>query len=730
MNLPEDVYAHVAATLGRAPNALEVEVLAAMASEHCSYASSRALLRTLPREGARVRVGPGENAGVVDIGHGRVAVFKMESHNHPSALAPFAGAATGVGGILRDVVAMGARPVAFLDSLRFGTRHDPRVRPRLTGVVAGISAYANCVGVPTVGGELRFDGSYDDNCLVNVFCCGVARSEDVVRATAGAPGNLVVVLGNRTGRDGVGGAVMASGAFQGGDADTAAHAALQHGDPFLGKLLLEATLELAERHLVAGVQDMGAAGLVSSSTEMAARAGCGMVLAVDRVPRRDASMDAREVLLSESQERMLLAVRPADVDAVRAVAARWHLAAAVVGHVTDDGVWRATWEGVEVAALPSALAANPAPERHPPRARPTPPAPVGVRAPPDAWTPVVLRMLADPDACDRGWVWRQYDHQVGVDTVRGPGDDAACVRVRGTPVTLAFACDGNARHVRVDPRLGTAGQVAECLRNLACVGATPVGLTNCLNFGRPTDPVVAGQLAEAVAGLAEACRAFGVPVVSGNVSLSNTTGTRSVAPTPIVAAVGVLEGAPRVSGRLPHAGLTVALLGHGTARPTDPEVLGGSLYLHVTTGDSARGCLPPLDLVAEQALHDALRRLIASELLATAHDISDGGLLVALAELGLPAHAEAPPVGGHYTVPDIHPVALVGEAHGRALIAFAPSVEPEVRAALGDVPMRVLGVSGGSELHVRGPHGEVLVACAASTVVDAWTRTLPEWLDP
>jgi phosphoribosylformylglycinamidine synthase len=730
MSLPEDVRAHVTAVLGRAPNALETDVLAAMASEHCSYASSRALLRTLPRQGARVRIGPGENAGVVDIGHGRVAVFKMESHNHPSALAPFSGAATGVGGIVRDIVAMGARPVAFLDSLRFGRPSDVRTRPRLEGVVAGISAYANCIGVPTVGGELRFDASYDDNCLVNVFCCGVASADRVVRATAGAPGNLLVVLGNTTGRDGVGGAMMASGAFAGAGADPAAHAALQHGDPFLGKLLLEATLALAERGLLVGVQDMGAAGLLSSSTEMVARAGLGAVLTLDRVPRRDVTMGPREVLLSESQERMLLAVAPDDVAAVMDVARTWRLAAAVIGVVTDDGVWRARWEDSEVAALPAHLAANPAPDRHPARTRPPEAPPVVVDDTAVDWTSVLLRMLSDVEACDRAWVWRQYDHQVGVDTVRGPGDDAACVRVRGTPVTLAFACDGNARHVRLDARLGAAGQVAECLRNLACVGATPVGLTDCLNFGRPSDPLTAHHLAEAVAGIAEACRAFDVPVVSGNVSLSNTTGARSVAPTPIVAAVGVREGATRVSGRLSRDGLVVALLGRDDATCRDPQTLGGSLYLRVLAGDDARGRLPALDLGAERALHDALRRLVDADLLATAHDLSDGGLLLALAELGLPARDGAPAIGGTYVVADAHPVCLVGEAHGRALVAYDPADAERVRAAAGDVPVRVLGMSGGPSLCVRGPDGEVLVACTTSAVVDAWTRTLPEWLDP
>lgn len=704
---PEE-YQRILRVLGREPTIVELGVFSVMWSEHCSYKSSRVHLRRLPTKGPRVLIGPGENAGVVDIGDGLTAVFKMESHNHPSYIEPTQGAATGVGGIMRDVFTMGARPVALLDSLRFGRLDHPKTRGLVRGVVSGIGGYGNCMGVPTVGGETRFHPSYDGNCLVNAFCCGVAPKDGIFLGRAAGVGNPVFYVGARTGRDGIHGATMASDTF---DAESEKkRPTVQVGDPFQEKLLLEACLELMQRGSIVGIQDMGAAGLTSSSVEMAGRGGAGLLLELDRVPLRETGMNPYEILLSESQERMLLVIEEGREAEVFEVFAKWDLTCAAVGRVTDDGTWRCTWHGQEVAAIPVHALTEDAPVYDRPRARPPwqdevqvlPPLPQELD-----WSAALLRLMACPDISDKHWIWQQYDHQVGTDTVIRPGADAALVRIKGTEKALAFVADCNGRQVFLDPRLGTAGAVAEAARNLACVGAEPIGLTDCLNFGNPQRPEIMWQFSEAIDGMAECCRALEIPVISGNVSLYNETDGRAIVPTPGVAMVGLLEGPlPQVQARFPAAGLEVALLGveAGTA-------LGGSAYAFWVHGVD-RGCPPKVDYSLERSLQEKVRALVRQGVVAVAHDCSDGGLAVALAELCLGG------VGGAFELPTAGALdaALFGEDHGRVIVAYPP----ERRAEVGG---RVLGRTGGDRL-VLGP-----IDVPVEALRRAWGESFPAWVD-
>ncbi|MSP55966.1 MAG: phosphoribosylformylglycinamidine synthase subunit PurL [Myxococcales bacterium] len=704
---PEE-YQRLLGVLGREPTFVELGVFSVMWSEHCSYKSSRIHLGRLPTTGPRVLIGPGENAGVVDLGDGLAACFKMESHNHPSYIEPYQGAATGVGGILRDVFTMGARPVALMDSLRFGRLDHPKTRGLVRGVVAGIAGYGNCMGVPTVAGETRFDRSYDGNCLVNAFCCGIVASDRIFLGTTGAPGNKVFYVGAGTGRDGIHGATMASTEF--GEGSEEKRPTVQVGDPFQEKLLLEACLELMQGTAIVGIQDMGAAGLTSSSVEMAGRGGRGLLLRLDLVPMRETGMVPYELLLSESQERMLIVIEPGREQEVFDVFRKWDLSVAEIGEVTDDGVWRCTWHGEEVAAIPVAVLTDSAPKYDRPQQAPAalPGLPEIVDPDPVGRLPA---MLADPDISDKQWIWRQYDHQVGTDTVVGPGADAALVRIKGTRKYLAYVCDSNGRHVVLDPFVGTAGQVAECARNLACVGATPVGLSDCMNFGNPRKPEIMWQFARSVDGMAEACRALGVPVISGNVSLYNETDGVGILPTPGLAMVGLYEGPPpRVAGRFPRGGLTVALLG-GVGRS-----LGGSVYAR-QFGFDRHGSPPLVDYAAEVALHDALRALIGAGAVEVAHDLSDGGLLVALAECCMEG------VGGIFNVGG-DAGALYGEDHGRALIAFAPEHAVQVRALTEGVSFRELGHTGGDVLRLADTHGYAVAELQA-----VWRNSFPEWLN-
>ncbi len=709
--LSPDEYQRILGVLGREPTLVELGVFSVMWSEHCSYKSSRVHLRRLPTKGPRVLIGPGENAGVVDIGDGLCAVFKMESHNHPSYIEPTQGAATGVGGIMRDVFTMGARPVALLDSLRFGRLDHPKTRSLVQGVVSGIGGYGNCMGVPTVGGETRFHPSYDGNCLVNAFCCGVARTDGIFLGRAAGVGNPVFYVGARTGRDGIHGATMASDTFEGDGNEGASdkkRPTVQVGDPFQEKLLLEACLELMQRGCIVGIQDMGAAGLTSSSVEMAGRGGAGLLLELDLVPLRETGMNPYEILLSESQERMLLVIEEGRESEVFEVFDKWDLTSARVGRVTDDGHWRCTWHGKEVAAIPVHALTEEAPVYDRPRSRPSwqdevqqmPALPA-----PASWSAALLQLMGCPDISDKRWIWRQYDHQVGTDTLIRPGADAAVVRIKGAGKALAFTADCNGRHVYLDPRKGTAGQVAEAARNLACVGAEPIGLTDCLNFGNPQRPEIMWQFSEAIDGMAEACRALSVPVISGNVSLYNETDGSAIVPTPGLAMVGLIEGeAPAVQARFPEAGLEVALLG------ADATSLGGSAYAFWVHGVD-RGAPPPVDLEAEAALHTKLRALVRAGVVTVAHDLSDGGLAVALAELCLDG------VGGDFRLPQegALDLALFGEDHGRVLVAYPP----ERRAEVGGV---VLGTTGGDRLRL-GP-----IDVAVSELVQTWGGAFPAWV--
>jgi phosphoribosylformylglycinamidine synthase len=697
------------ALLGRAPNRLELGMLGALWSEHCSYKTSRPLLRQLPSAGPRVVQGPGENAGVVDLGGDLLCCFKIESHNHPSAVEPVQGAATGVGGILRDVFTMGARPAALLDGIRFGELEEPVQRHRFARVVEGIGWYGNCIGVPTVGGETYFDSAYRHNCLVNAMCVGLARRDQLVRAVASGPGNPVLLVGADTGRDGIHGATFASVQLDKGAGER--RPAVQVGNPFLEKCLLEACLELTSDPDLIGLQDCGAAGLTSSCAEMAHRGGVGMEIAVDLVSRRERGMTPYEVMLSESQERMVLVPRRGSEERFRAAFERWGLHSDVVGWVLEESVFRITDQGDQVACLPLSVLVSGVPDRspqsRPPEVRSTTTADPLSLAPPwpvaEAWR----RLLSSPNCGDTRWIWRQYDHQVGDDTVLGPGADAAVLRLRGRRDGLAMTVDSAHRSAGLDPRRATAIGVAEALRNLACVGAEPLALTNCLNFGDPDRPEIMWQLKEAVAGLAEAARELGVPVVSGNVSLYNQFDGQGIPPTPTLGMVGLVSDLERRLGAgFVEAGDLVALLGPAGAGPEGVE-LGGSEYQRLAHGTLA-GSAPELDLAAEARSAAAVREAAARSLLRSAHDCSLGGLAVTLAESavlgGLGARIRAPLAPPPSPPPGWVHGALFGETQGRYLISLRPDRLAAAQALFAEyrAPFLVLGEVGGDKVAVEG----------------------------
>ncbi|HEX9647971.1 MAG TPA: phosphoribosylformylglycinamidine synthase subunit PurL, partial [Alphaproteobacteria bacterium] len=618
-------YADIRHILGRVPSLTELGIFSAMWSEHCSYKSSRKWLARLPTAAPWVIEGPGENAGVIDIGAGLAAVFKMESHNHPSYIEPYQGAATGVGGILRDVFTMGARPVANLNVLRFGSPDHPKTRHLVAGVVGGIGGYGNCVGVPTVGGECSFDSRYDGNILVNAMCVGIARADRIFRARASGLGAPVVYVGSKTGRDGIHGAAMASAAF--GEDTEHKRPTVQVGDPFTEKLLLEACLELMATDAIVGIQDMGAAGLTSSSVEMAAKGGAGIELDLDAVPVREAGMSPYEIMLSESQERMLMVLRPGAEARAREVFDKWELDFAVIGRVTGSGRLVLRWHGEMVADMPVApLAEGVRAER----AWQAPPAPPPLPALPQIRAGDALRqLLSGPDIGSRLWIWDQYDHTVMADTVQGPGGDAAVVRVHGTTMGLALAADCTPRYCAADAALGAAQAVAETWRNLTAVGARPLAITDCLNFGNPERPEVMGEFVHALDGIARACRSLDFPVVSGNVSFYNETEGRNIPPTPQVGGVGLIDDIARTARiALPGPGLALVLVGetHGH--------LGQSLFARLLLGADL-GPPPPVELEVERRNGDFVRALIAAGRVSCCHDLSDGGLYVALAEMAI-----------------------------------------------------------------------------------------------
>jgi phosphoribosylformylglycinamidine synthase subunit PurL len=730
--LTGEEFDQVAAHLGRPPVAVEAAMFGALWSEHCGYKNSRPLLRRLPTAGPQVLQGPGENAGVVDVGDGLAVAFKMESHNHPSAVEPVQGAATGVGGILRDIFAMGARPFAVLDALRFGELEDPRSRYLLGGVVHGISSYGNAVGVPTVGGEVQFHACYAENPLVNVMALGLLRHEELQSGTVGAAGNRLLYVGSKTGRDGLGGAVFASADLSiGSDAD---RPAVQVGDPFMEKLLLEACLEAIQQGLVVGVQDMGAAGLTSSVAEMAHRAGLGVDLDVGRVPRREDGMSALEVMLSESQERMVLAAAPGREAELLALLRRWELDAVEIATVADHGRFRLWEEGTLIGDMPvGPLNDAPTYVREPredgavraARERDL----SGVPLPDDA-AAVLLRLLADGTIASKRAIYRQYDHQVMTNTVVLPGaGDAAVLRLKGSRRGVAATVDCNARYVYLAPRRGASLAVAEAARNLACVGATPLGVTDNLNFGNPTVPEVYHQLVEAVEGLREACLALGTPVTGGNVSLYNQfrteDGYHAIHPTPTVGMVGVLADVERrATMALRRDDVVLYLLGDGC-----PD-LGASTYLASVHGLEA-GEPPALDLGAEARLVRLVAGLVQDGITATAHDVSDGGLAVALAEMairgGRGVEATLPAgLAGRWDA------ALFGEAAGLAVVAVAPEREAALAAAAGaaGVAARRIGRSGGSLVSITVPDAGVRCEVELAAAAAAFERTIAEALAP
>ncbi|MCB2155013.1 phosphoribosylformylglycinamidine synthase subunit PurL [bacterium] len=633
---PEE-YDHICEILGRTPGIVELGIFSVMWSEHCAYKHSRPVLKTLPTQGERVLVGPGENAGIIDIGDGVCVAFKMESHNHPSAVEPYQGAATGVGGILRDIFTMGARPIAMLNNLRFGEPDDPNMQHLIDGVIEGIAGYGNCVGVPTVAGDIAFDPGYAGNILVNVMCVGVGKSEDIARGQATGAGNAVLYFGSPTGRDGIHGATFASEELN--EEAVERRGAVQVGDPFMGKKILEATLELIERGLVVGIQDMGAAGLTCSTCEMAGRAGTGIDIDLDKVPQRAAAMSAYEIMLSESQERMLAVCEPARVSEALEVCERWECGGVVIGEVTDSGHMVVRHRGGIVADIPAAPLTEEAPVYHPESDDPILPQPVPTiptveRASVGKW---LLRLLASPTVASKRWAWRRYDHMVQTNTVVRPGDgDAAVLRVRGegkhADKFIAVTGDGNARWVARDARLGGQLAVSEAARNLVCVGAEPVGLTNCLNFGSPEKPKIFGAFKNCVAGMGYACRRLNVPVTGGNVSLYNEHDGIAVPPTPMIGMVGLIEDAAHITrSGFRQKGDSILLLG---ARPLSID---GSEFAKLTLGPDMPG-KPPIggsiafDLEEEARLQAIVLEAIRAGLVHSAHDVTEGGLAVALAE--------------------------------------------------------------------------------------------------
>ena len=699
LGLTDDELGSIRSTLGREPNRDELAMYAAMWSEHCSYKSSKVHLRSLPTEGPRILVGPGQDAGAVDVGDGLAAVFKMESHSHPSAIEPYQGAATGVGGIVRDVVAMGARPIAILDPLRFGPLTDERNRWLLEGVVAGIGGYGNCIGVPTVGGELQFARPHAANPTVNVMCVGVAPAERLVTSAREVrEGSVLVLFGAATGRDGIGGvSVLASRTIEDGADET--RPSVQIGDPFAEKLLIEASLELVDRGLLEGLQDLGGAGITCAVSESAARAGLGAEIDLDAVPLRERGLEPFEILTSESQERMLAVVAPDRVDEVRAVCERWGLPAAVVGRLVDGGALRVRIRGSTVAEVSARSLADEGPEyarpREPPEAQDDllnddPTFATVTTSPEDAFVTV----LSSPNIAGKRWVWEQYDSIVQGGTVRGPGGDAALVRIEGTLRALALSSDGKGRFGLLDPYLGAAHAVAESARNVACTGATPLAITNCLNFGNPERPEVMWQFAESVRGIADACRALETPVTGGNVSFYNESGDSAIWPTAMIGMLGVIEDYRLAVSQAFGPGSWIYLAGE-----TFPE-LGGSEFGEAVLG-VVGGRPPALDLERERALHLLLVHAAGTGMLESGHDCAEGGLAIALAESAI-----AGGTGFAVTIPGDEPphIGLFSESASRAVLSVDPSraIELEDAAAGLGVPLARLGETGGPRIVFDG----------------------------
>ena len=711
-NLTPDEYARIVAMLGRTPTFPELGIFSALWSEHCSYKHSRPILKTFPTTGPQVVQGPGENAGVLRLPGGWAVAFKIESHNHPSAVEPYQGAATGAGGILRDVFTMGARPVALLNSLRFGPLDDARNRYLFAGVVRGIGDYGNCVGVPTLGGEVDFAAGYSGNPLVNAMCVGVLREKDLIKAAAHGVGNVLLAVGSSTGRDGIHGASFASEELT--HESERRRPQVQVGDPFTEKLLLEASLELiASGHIVA-IQDMGAAGLTSSSAEMAARGGVGVEIDLSQVPTREPGMTPYEILLSESQERMLVVAKANRVKEVQAIAAKWDLAATPIGKVTDDGMYRCTWQGKVVVEIPGQNLVDDAPVYHPEAKEDPAVAKLRASTPhaPRSYMPsdALLTLLDSPSVASKKWVFEQYDSTVQASTVIAPGGDAGVLRVRHEDFGIAVKTDCNSRYVRLDPYEGGKATVAEAARNVACTGARPLGITDCLNFGSPERPEIFYQFREACRGIADACRALGTPVTGGNVSFYNESPSGAVDPTPVVGMIGLLGRADRaVASHARSLGDVVFVLGDTRAE------LGGSAYWEVCQ-EFLGGQPPRVNLEDEKRLVDLLVTGAERSLFRSAHDCSHGGLGVALAEVAMGGPYQEAGFGldidltTHDARLTTHEL-LFSESHGRAVITCAPERAAAVQALAGElgVPLHRAGTVGSANgaFRIRMRDGQI-----------------------
>jgi phosphoribosylformylglycinamidine synthase len=700
-------YAELLRVLGREPNLVELGIFSVMWSEHCSYKSSKKWLKKLPTAAPWVICGPGENAGVIDIGDGQAAIFKMESHNHPSFIEPYQGAATGVGGILRDVFTMGARPIANLNALRFGAADHPKTRHLVAGVVAGIGGYGNCVGVPTVGGEVNFHPAYDGNILVNCMTVGVADQNRIFYSAAAGIGNAVVYVGSKTGRDGIHGATMASVEFS-GDADQK-RPTVQVGDPFTEKLLIEACLELMATDAVIAIQDMGAAGLTSSSFEMASKGGVGIELDLDQVPVRERAMTPYELMLSESQERMLVVLKPGREELAESIFRKWELDFAIIGRITGTGRMVLNFQGDKVADLPIAPLVEAAPEYDRPWVKTPAPSPLDLTAlpAPGDLGDALVRLMGSPDMSSRRWIWEQYDHLVRGDTLARPGGDAAIVRVADDGKALAMTTDCTPRYCAADPETGGRQAVAEAWRNLTAVGAMPLAITDNMNFGNPQRPEIMGQFAGCIEGMRDACLALDFPVISGNVSLYNETNGKGILPTPAIGGVGLLKPGERYVGAgFTARGHNIVLIGAGP-RP-DGGHLGQSIYLREILGLEV-GPPPPVNLATERRHGDFVRRQISTGHINACHDLSDGGLLVALAEMalagGIGAEIEAPK-----TAPGRIDAWAFGEDQARYLLAVADTALAALMQAAQSqgVPAAVVGrtgnavAAGGEKLIVDG----------------------------
>jgi phosphoribosylformylglycinamidine synthase len=721
MGLKDEEYNMIVSILGRDPNYVELGMYSVMWSEHCSYKNSKEILRLFPTGGEKVLQGPGENAGIVDIGEGLAVCFKIESHNHPSAIEPYQGAATGVGGIIRDIFTMGARPVALLNSLRFGTLDNRKVRYLFGGVVAGIAGYGNCIGIPTVAGEVYFDPCYQGNPLVNAMCVGIIKADKIRRGRATGTGNPVILAGARTGRDGMHGVTFASEELS--EASEEKRPAVQVGDPFMEKLLLEACLELIEGGDIVGIQDLGGAGLTCATSEMASRGGSGLEIELDRVPCREEAMTAYEIMISESQERMLMVVTPENEEKVHGVFRHWGIPSTTIGRVTGDGILRVRKSGVVVAEVPARSLAEDAPVYCPAFREPDYIKEIlrlDLASLPDVGDAgrALLSLLGSPNIASKEWVYRQYDHMVRTCTVVLPGSDAAVIRIRGTNKGLAMTTDCNARYVYLDPYAGGMIAVAEAARNIACSGAEPLAVTDNLNFGNPEKPEIYWQFRRAVEGMSEACRYFNTPVTGGNVSFYNETGGEAIFPTPTVGMVGLLDDVTKhCTQHFKQAGDKIILLGDTF------DELGGSEYLNVLHGQT-RGRPPALDLGREKALQQLVPAAIRAGLAASAHDLSEGGLAVALAEccIGGEVGATLELSSGGLRTDSL----LFGESQGRVIISTEPEKAGRLLALAAEhgVPARVTGAVGGRELKIS-VDGNIRIQLPVEELAKKWREAIP-----